>query len=189
MLAVGDEGWNQSAGTDAKIQDGELAFAGDAKQGLKKTFPSQPSACTDLSALVYQFRVDNRSAGSKIAPALKIEVTGANRTDNPSSGSTFTTLINEPTYQSTRDTVESTREGQVNAMAPGNKWWSSNPVGGAPTRETYVPFETLCAQNPDMKVGSVLFEAGSGSGSAFAAAGDNLLIGFDDEFTRYDFGG
>jgi hypothetical protein len=181
---VGDEGWIQSnAAAPAALKWGELYFEGDARTGLRKNIASvaNPNGIACLpSALKYFFRVDQRAAGLKTAPAIKLEVRGAARQD--ATTSTFTTLILEPTYQPLRDAA---REGEINGLAPGNKWWSTNPISGAPNRDTFVSIQDICAANPGAHIDAILFEAGSGNGAGFAAGGDELL--FND--TRYDFGG
>lgn len=66
-------------------------------------------------------------------------------------------------------------------------WWSSNPIEGAPNRDTFVSWKTIVDANPDaVIVGGFGVNQGSGN-PALVTAVDALSIGYDDECVTYNF--
>ncbi len=135
----------------------------------------------DLDALSYY---TYRTAGFEqqvTALNIQVDVNGA-------APGGFTTLVFEPVYNTTQGAVVSGEWQEWDAYNGGNAiWWSSNPIPGAPNRDTFVTWNTILAQNPDaIVVGGLGFNQGSGN-PALTAAADALTVGFGEEQTTYDF--
>ncbi|MFL6255060.1 MAG: hypothetical protein ACJ74T_08545 [Pyrinomonadaceae bacterium] len=100
----------------------------------------------------------------------------------------FTTLVFEPVYNTAQGAVVSGQWQTWDAYLGGNAiWWSSNPIPGAPNRDTFPTWQTIVALNPDaVIVGGFGLNQGSGN-PALTAASDNLSIGYAGSCFTYDF--
>ena len=126
-----------------------------------------------------------RTAGSaQQVAALNIQV-DVNGTATPGG---FTTLVFEPVYNTNQGAVVSGQWQTWDAYLGGNAvWWSSNPIPGAPNRDTFVSWQTIVSLNPDaVIVGGFGINQGSGN-PALTTAADNLSIGYGDSCFTYDF--
>ncbi len=117
------------------------------------------------------------------APTIHVFVTGVNTTDNK----TFTNFVFEPYVQGTFDLNQ---DYSLDTMQ--GKWWSTHPTGDI-SQGTPASWAHVVATNPNAKIGYISIDNGGSSsgtitGPNFAADADNLVIGFDDTFTRLDFG-
>lgn len=122
-----------------------------------------------------------RSAGSaQQVAALNLEV-DANGTDVAGG---FTTLVFEPVYNTDQGAVVSGAWQTWDAYNGGDAiWWSSNPIPGAPNRDTFVTWDTIVAQNPDaVIVGGVGANQGSGNPGLVTA-----VDAFSFQHTTYHF--
>lgn len=100
----------------------------------------------------------------------------------------FTTLIFEPVYNTDQDAVTSGEWQSWDAYNGGNAhWWSSNPIGGAPNKNTFPTWSTLVAENPDATIlGGVGINQGSGNPELTTAV-DEFTYGTTDKSVTYDF--
>lgn len=143
---------------------------GDSKTGL-----SQPSfAGTQLDDLTkisyYTYRDPASTAPEKRqVPALNIEVD-----INGVAEGGFTTLVFEPVYNESQHAVAEGVWQDWNA-GDASRWWSTNPIPGAPNRDTFVTLADIKAQNADAVVGKVSINQGGGNPGLTAAA-DGLTI-------------
>jgi hypothetical protein len=126
-----------------------------------------------------------RSSGSlQQVAALNIQV-DANGT---ATAGGFTTLVFEPVYNTGQGTVVDGTWQDWDAYAGGDAiWWSSNAIGAAPNRDTFVSWDTIVAANPDaVVVGGIGVNQGSGN-AALVTNVDALAFGHDGDTTVYDF--
>src|SRR5687767_2725662 len=100
----------------------------------------------------------------------------------------FTTLVFEPVYNTSQGAVVDGEWQTWDAYLGGNAiWWSSNPIPGAPNRDTFVSWNTIVAANPDaVIIGGFGVNQGSGN-PALISAVDVLQIGYDGNSITYDF--
>jgi len=100
----------------------------------------------------------------------------------------FTTLVFEPVYNTGQGTIADGAWQSWDAYDGGGAiWWSSNPIPGAPNRDTFVPWSTIVASNPDaVIVGGYGVNMGSGN-PALTASSDALVIGYGGDRVTYDF--
>jgi hypothetical protein len=135
---------------------------------------------TDLDAVDAMSYSTYRSAGSLQQVAalnLQVDVNGA-------APGGFTTLVFEPVYNTDQGAVVSGQWQAWDAYKGGQAiWWSSNPIPSAPNRDTFVPWSTILAANPDAVV---LGGVGVNQGSGNPALVTNVdAFTFDD--VTYDF--
>ncbi|MFL5608358.1 MAG: hypothetical protein ACJ8AD_18030 [Gemmatimonadaceae bacterium] len=100
----------------------------------------------------------------------------------------FTTLVFEPVYNTTQGAVASGQWQSWDAYNGGQAiWWSSNPIPGAPNRDTFVPWSTIVANNPDATIlGGYGVNQGSGN-PALITAVDALHFDTPSTSVTYDF--
>lgn len=100
----------------------------------------------------------------------------------------FTTLVFEPVYNAGQGAVVDGQWQTWDAYNGGQAiWWSSNPIPGAPNRDTFVTWDAIVAANPDaVIVGGFGVNQGSGN-PALVSAVDALKLGYDGESVTYDF--
>jgi hypothetical protein len=100
----------------------------------------------------------------------------------------FTTLVFEPVYNTDQGSVVSGDWQDWDAYNGGNAiWWSSNPIPGAPNRDTFVTWDSIVAANPDaVIIGGFGVNQGSGN-PALISAVDALSIGYGADCFTYDF--
>jgi hypothetical protein len=115
--------------------------------------------------------------------ALNIEVDA-----NGSAPGGFTTLVFEPVYNTDQGAVVSGSWQTWDAFNGGNAtWWSSNPINGAPNRDTFVSWDTIVSMNPDaVIVGGFGVNQGSGN-PGLTTAVDKLIFGAGSDTFTYDF--
>ena len=96
----------------------------------------------------------------------------------------FTTLVFEPVYNAGQGAVINGEWQDWDAYAGGTAiWWSSNPIPGAPNRDTFVSWSTITALNPDaVIIGGYGVNQGSGN-PALITNVDGLTL----NDTTYDF--
>ena len=116
-----------------------------------------------------------RTAGSDQQVAalnIQVDVNGA-------APGGFTTLVFEPVYNTAQGAVVSGEWQDWDAFLGGAAiWWSSNPIPGAPNRDTFVSWDTIVEQNPNaVIVGGFGVNQGSGN-PALTTAVDNLSLGY-----------
>jgi hypothetical protein len=100
----------------------------------------------------------------------------------------FTTLVFEPVYNTGQGSVTNDTWQDWDAYNEGNAiWWSSNPIPGAPNRDTFVSWNTLLENNPEaVIIGGFGLNQGSGN-PALQTAADALSIKYEGNTTTYDF--
>jgi hypothetical protein len=187
----GDAGWSAVGAPAATIAGGELRLHGShdgdtpsGAIGFGHAYNKVP--LSDLTTLSYDFRVLKRPAGNEVsAPTIHVTL---NNTESTSTDG-FANLVFEPYVQ--WGTVPANQRLSVDAI-PG-KWWSTKDTGPI-LRQQDVSLAEFKAVNPDaVIVGITLDNGGSSSNTIpvdqFEAAADDLIVGFDSTFTRYDFGG
>jgi hypothetical protein len=121
--------------------------------------------------------------------ALQIEVTGSTST-HFSSG--YTTVVYEPYQNGESETLNQWHRHYV----LNGKVWSTQAASSANpsdcTQSVPCPFSQFVSENPNALVQTVKFRIGQNSGngwSGFVGDADDLRLGFDGDFTRYDLGG
>lgn len=107
---------------------------------------------------------------------------------NGSAPGGFTTLVFEPVYNAGQGAVVNGQWQYWDAYNGGNAiWWSSNPIPGAPNRDTFVPWSTIVAANPDaVIVGGFGLNQGSGN-PALVSSVDALHFDTPSTNVTYDF--
>jgi hypothetical protein len=100
----------------------------------------------------------------------------------------FTTLVFEPVYNTSQGAVVSNQWQSWDAYNGGQAiWWSSNPIPGAPNRDTFVPWSTIVAANPNATIlGGYGVNQGSGN-PALVTAVDALHFDTPSTSITYDF--
>lgn len=100
----------------------------------------------------------------------------------------FTTLVFEPVYNTSQGAVQDGVWQNWNAYSGGNAvWWSSNPIPGAPNRDTFVSWNTIVNANPNaVIIGGFGVNQGSGNPNLRTAV-DNLVLGYGEEGITYNF--
>ena len=100
----------------------------------------------------------------------------------------FTTLVFEPVYNTAQGAVVNGAWQSWDAYMGGNAiWWSSNAIPGAPNRDTFVPWSTIVAANPDaVVVGGFGVNQGSGN-PALVSSVDALHFDTPSVSVTYDF--
>lgn len=116
-------------------------------------------------------------------PAINIQVDV-----NGSAPGGFTTLVFEPVYNTNQGAIQDGIWQTWDAYSGGQAiWWSSNPIPGAPNRDTFVTWNTILANNPDAVIlGGFGINQGSGN-PALTASTDALNIGYNDFCVTYNF--
>jgi hypothetical protein len=197
VLANGDAGWSfagvPSGGQGARLEGGELRIPGgfDGSTavggiGIGRAYENLP--LSTLSALRYSFHV-NKRPNDLSAPTLHVTLLNA----NTGTASGFANLVYEP-YNNLMTGV-----GQPYTLdARSGKWWSSRAlnVGTADeiARQATVSLDRIAQTNPNAVVAGISVTNGGSSSNTipvdeFDAGADELIVGFGDAFTRYDFGG
>jgi len=141
-----------------------------------------PTAAVPLSALrdasYFTFRSAASSGLVSQAPAINVEI-DFNGAAVPGG---FSTLVFEPVYNSKQGNVVQDRWQRWTAGG-GDIWWSTNPIGAAPNRDTFPTLDMIIAANPDAIMGKFGVNAGGGNPGLLGAV-DGLTI----NGTTYDFG-
>ncbi len=195
----GDGGWYFSGdgnGGSASLTNGELELDGpgiDANTwqggiGIAKAFDNVP--LRDLDALTYQWHVNEVNTVSSQAPTIHITVTGL--TNDSKFGSGFANLVYNPTLNGIQTPAQSVLY-QADGFAPNANWYSTtekniSAPGGQDSPETLAAF---VSNDPNAVISQISLDNGgtsAGTGS-FDAGADDLLLGFGNTNTRYDFGG
>ncbi|HKY05111.1 MAG TPA: hypothetical protein VJQ56_09480 [Blastocatellia bacterium] len=129
------------------------------------------------------YRAANEADNDAQLPAINIQVD-----INGDAPGGFTTLVFEPVYNTTQGAIEDNTWQTWDAFNGGQAiWWSSNPIPGAPNRDTFVTWDTIVNLNPDAVIlGGFGINQGSGN-PALTASTDALTIGYGDECVTYNF--
>jgi hypothetical protein len=140
------------------------------------------TALADIDQIGYATYRDSGAVANQL-PAINIQVDA-----NGAAPGGFTTLVFEPVYNTNQGAIQDDAWQTWDAYAGGQAiWWSSNPIPGAPNRDTFVSWDTILANNPDaVIVGGFGVNQGSGN-PALTASTDVLTLGYDGECVTYDF--
>jgi hypothetical protein len=136
----------------------------------------------DINQMSYStYRTSGAVANQLPAINIQVDVNGA-------APGGFTTLVFEPVYNTGQQTIQDGIWQTWDAYNGGQAiWWSSNPIPGAPNRDTFVTWNTILANNPDaVIIGGFGINQGSGN-PALTAATDALNIGYNDFCITYNF--
>ena len=140
------------------------------------------SSITSLSYYTYRDSTSTNSLAQTISLNVAVDYMG--------DGSSFTTLVFEPVYQSGGVGAMQLNTWQIwDAIAGGNaKWWSTKPIPGVCDFNCFVSWGTILQNNPYAKVKGIFgFNVGSGWTGQFEGAADLLTIGISGIGTTYDF--
>lgn len=191
----GDAGWQLSGGgTDltgpkASLSGGELRLQGGFDRdtpsggiGIAHAYDNLPLG--SLTTLSYDFRTLKRPANSVNAPTIHISVLKAN-TGTPSG---FTNFVFEPYQQGDFGLFQ---RYSVDALA--GMWWSTRPTAGIDQGHP-ASWADVVAANPNATISGISVDNGGSSqgtipADQFLAGADDVIVGFGNGFTRYDFGG
>jgi hypothetical protein len=138
----------------------------------------------DINKLGYAtYRAANPADSDAQLPAINLQVDV-----NGAAPGGFTTLVFEPIYNTGQGAIVDNTWQTWDAFMGGQAiWWSSNPIPGAPNRDTFVTWNTILAANPDaVIVGGYGINQGSGN-TALTASSDILSIGYSGECVTYNF--
>ena len=106
---------------------------------------------------------------------------------NGSAPGGFTTLVFEPVYNTDQGPVVNDSWQSWDAFNGGAaRWWSSNPIPGAPNRDTFVPLSLIRSMNPDAVMMGVGMNQGGGNPTLVTNV-DRLIVGASGSSTLYDF--
>lgn len=139
------------------------------------------TALADIDKIGYATYRTTGSAQQVAAINIQVDVNGA-------APGGFTTLVFEPVYNTNQGVVQDGVWQTWDAYSGGQAiWWSSNPIPGAPNRDTFVSWDTIVALNPDaVIVGGFGVNQGSGNPGLISAV-DVLTLGSDGDCVTYDF--
>jgi hypothetical protein len=146
--------------------------------------PADGPLLSSLSALSYSLNVTKRPNDIS-APTIHVAVIGA----ATGTASGFMQLVYEP-YNN--GGVEINKPYTLDAFT--GQWWGTRDTPNHP-RQATASLASFVQDNPNAKIIQISIDNGGTSGSGtipvddFAAGADNLVIGIDKDFTRYDFGG
>ena len=138
---------------------------------------------SSLTSLRYDMHVTKRPTDVS-APTIHVAVVGA--ATNTTSG--FMNLVFEPVNNG-----GTTLNQPFVFDAVSGSWWGTRDSLHHP-RQATDSLASFVQDNPDAKIIAVSVDNGGSSSDtvpvdAFSAGVDNLVLGFGDSFTRYDFGG
>jgi hypothetical protein len=139
---------------------------------------------SSVEALGYAtYRAANPLDNDAQLPAINVQVDV-----NGAAAGGFTTLVFEPVYNTSQGAIQDNTWQTWDAYLGGQAiWWSSNPIPGAPNRDTFVTWNTILTNNPNaVIVGGFGVNQGSGN-PALVASSDILSIGYGGECVTYDF--
>lgn len=189
---AGSGGNNGSASITENGLQLSIAAPGGGFAGAYKSYTDKP-LLSSLKALSYQFSVSNRAAGTKVAPAIKIDVQDATPCEgagcaNPLFTGNTTTLVYEPTY-----TEDATLGGVFNTLISNADWWSTRGAAGVPNRDVRLSLNAIRELNPNARITRIYVEVGQNSSGAPWSVFDGVVnwlnIGFDGSKTdKFVFG-
>ena len=176
---AGDYGAPAGLGVQSLTLD--TPFGNDKAQAFTSVIadgvPDPLSAVTTLTYVA--FRSQASTAFAFQAPALNVEVD----VNGLAVAGGFTTLVYEPVYNDFPSAFPTDAWTPVDALDGGDaRWWSTNPVPGGPNRDTFSPWSTFVALNPDAVVLRVGVNQGGGNGGLYGA-----VDGLTYNATTYDF--
>jgi hypothetical protein len=158
----------------------ELATAGGSDKVYALNFDHVNTPLSAVDALGYSTYRSSGSAQQVASINLQADINGA-------APGGFTTLVFEPVYNTAQGSVVNGQWQTWDAYGGGSAtWWSSNPIPGAPNRDTFVSWNTITSMNPDAVVLGYGINQGSGNGSLTTAV-DALKFGASGTTTTYDF--
>jgi hypothetical protein len=139
------------------------------------------TALADINKIGYATYRTTGLAQQVAALNIQVDVNGA-------APGGFTTLVFEPVYNTNQGVVQDGVWQTWDAYSGGQAiWWSSNPIPGAPNRDTFVSWATIVALNPDaVIVGGFGVNQGSGNPGLISAV-DVLTLGSNGDCITYDF--
>jgi hypothetical protein len=139
------------------------------------------TALSSVNKIGYSTYRVSGSAQQVAALNIEVDVNGA-------APGGFTTLVFEPVYNTGQGAVVDGQWQTWDAYNGGNAiWWSSNPIPGAPNRDTFVTWNTILANNPDaVIIGGVGINQGSGN-PALTTAVDAFSFGTTSACATYNF--
>jgi hypothetical protein len=148
-----------AAGEDSKTSVYKDSYAGAQLDDL-------------LSLSYYTYRDGDSTATINQVPALNVAVDM-----NGAAAGGFTTLVFEPVYNTNQQNVAVDQWQKWNA-GDETIWWSSNPIAGAPNRDTFVSLASIKAANPNAVISAIAVNQGGGNPGLIAAA-DGLTVNDD----------
>jgi hypothetical protein len=164
---------------------GQASFQIDTPTGADKgtlfNFDHVGTPLAEVDAISYSTYRTAGSAQQVAALNIQVDVNGA-------APGGFTTLVFEPVYNTDQGAVVSGEWQDWDAYNGGDAiWWSSNPIPGAPNRDTFVSWDTIVAANPDAVIlGGFGVNQGSGN-PALTTAVDALTLGYNGDTITYNF--
>lgn len=179
---TGSTEFTEEFGAPADYGNGSLKLTTTDSSAKAQFVHGVPSGTTlaEINDIAYQtYRSADQSTGSDVqVAAVNVAI---DKNGGTLEAGDFSTLVFEPVYQTSQGSIENDRWQEWDG---GNEsiWWSSNPVGGAPNRDTFVPLSTLKTENPDATV--LGFGVNQGSGNPGIVSGvDAVTFGG----VTYDF--
>lgn len=174
------------AGSLRMTSDSSIAGGSQAKAQFV-TFAYAGTKLSDITGISFQdYRVGTSTTAAAQRIGLNIEV------DYLGNGSSFTTLVFEPVYQTggVGALLDNTWQ-PWDAYKNGNAiWWSSQAIPGVCAFSCYVSWNAILAANPNAKItgsGRFAFNIGSGWIGQFSGAADGLTIRTAAGTDTYDF--
>ena len=135
----------------------------------------------DVRSMSYSTYRSTGDAQQVAAINIQVDINGA-------AAGGFTTLVFEPVYNTAQGAVVSGEWQDWDAYLGGNAiWWSSNPIPGAPNRDTFVPWKDILVANPDAVIlGGYGVNQGSGNPTLTTSV-DALHFDTPSLAVTYDF--
>lgn len=131
---------------------GSLKLSTVSQEKQTYVHPSGAVALSSKPELSYRLHVD-----SGVPASYQLLVTGAN-------GASFTALVWEPVYNGHPNGPNGGFTDHTNLQ--NGTWWSSQPIAGAPDRDTFVSLDTIISQNPGAVIQAFGVSVGSGTPNA-----------------------
>lgn len=138
----------------------------------------------DIDALSFDAYRDGSSTNSAVQTiSINIEV------DFTGDGSSYTTLVWEPVYNTAQGAISNDSWQSWDAYASGaGIWWSSRDIPGVCAFNCFVSWENIITANPNAQIiGGFGFNIGSGWAGEFVGYADALTIGVEGDSVTYDF--
>jgi hypothetical protein len=159
----------------------ELSTPTGADKGTLFNFDHVGTTLSSINGMSYSTFRSTGNDQQVAALNLQVDING-------SAPGGFTTLVFEPVYNTDQGPVVSGTWQTWDAFRGGNAvWWSSNPINGAPNRDTFVSWNTIVADNPDaVIIGGIGINQGSGNPNLTTAV-DAFRFSTTNSCVTYNF--
>jgi hypothetical protein len=136
---------------------------------------------TALSYWVYRDGASTNNVAQTVSLNIEVDFVG--------DGSSYTTLVFEPTYNVYQQLMATDLWQFWDAFDGGNAiWWSTKDIPGVCAFNCYVTWNNILLANPNARiVGGLGFNCGSGWAGDFRGLVDGLTVGVNGQNITYDY--